>query len=62
MDKCLEHLMSFRFKLTKRVETAAATKEGCDSEKDSSNEKTPPNNGAKKIEGGVLHPPPPYVK
>ena len=57
MDKCLERLMSFRFKLTKRVETAAATKEGCDSEKDSSNEKKTAKKQPKMAKLSTLDPP-----
>ena len=59
MDKCLERLMSFRFKLTNRVEIAAATKKskGCDSENDSSSEKKDSKNQPKTSKLSTLDPP-----
>ena len=59
MDKCLERLMSFRFKLTKRVETVAATEEvkGCDSEKDSPSDKKNAKKQPKTAKLSTLVPP-----
>ena len=51
--------MSFRFKLTKRVETIAATKnsKGCDSEKDSSSGKKDSKKQPKTAKLSTLDPP-----